>query len=1021
MALETLTILRSFDCPAAKTILPTPTGLQATPLQHARVFDVEVAEVDCLATLGQVLRSLEKDPQALVVRGKLIEGRPSTAIRRTLKPKENELPNFEPAARRWCMLDIDNVPLPEEFAEVGSCKDSVIRYATEQLPQAFHGIDCWYQFSASMGIKKDLVRVHLWYWLDRAVTDEELKGWLQDVPVDLALFNPVQPHYTAAPVLADGVQDPLPQRSGFFRAGGGRTGVSVPDRLPAYRRNSRTRRSGGVGGGGSSIIYRDPATGLISDGRRSWMLRASNDAMREAVQSKAADTPDVEAIAERTWEIFQAEADLSDGKWSKADAAQEAANRIEEYRAGTYDFTGKQLGLTLYPADGPYVNLEPVGREEGMEQLDAALSHFFARLPEKAPKTVLRVTMGAGKTRQTVAHLTSWLRDQYGKRIEIYVPRHDLAAEYADALGQESDLRASVVHVQPRTGGAEGKLPVLCNRAGYVRTLERAGVGVFQHACRSNDGFHCIHFDDCPYLAQFRDPEITDRNGNVVRVMVHSYLGLPRNPIQTAPDLIIIDEAFLGELIKEERLPLREVRNQIKSDRLPKLGRVITDALQDGEPLLTVLRDAGVAAADIGDVDLQSIRPHPDFDRITSRPAGRVEDARLYRGLTKLLRVIHEELQLSSRAEAERVLFDPRKEEVLITYLQEPDFLDGVPLLMLDATADETLLEEILGPIEFVRIDIQQRAWVTQVYDRTGSNDFWDSHDTEVSDLVTVLNAWAEVGEIPLVVSHKKLADTLRGRTDLDEGVLVEHFANLRGSNAAKDASAVIITGRNAPPPPSVDLKARAVFWAADEPLRHDAGGEFRGQNEQGKHLPLQLQGYIQSSHNPRPQSGVYTRMFSDERIEALHQQIREAETAQAIARLRLVHAPYRKQVYLLGNLPVEMPVDRFARFKDLMPDRLERELLKKGNIPLTALGLRKMRPDLDLDEENSRKWLSRSRIRDPERLRMLPGLRRGTALEVKFRVQSAGRSSEQRHLFLLPDVQGERHEDVPLIQATVA
>ena len=62
--------------------------------------------------------------------------------------------------------------------------------------------------------------------------------------------------------------------------------------------------------------------------------------------------------------------------------------------------------------------------------------------------------------------------------------------------------------------------------------------------------------------------------------------------------------------------------------------------------------------------------------------------------------------------------------------------------------------------------------------------------------------------------------------------------------------------------------------------------------------------------------------------------------------------AEYQKRVFLLSNLPVEMPVDHLIEFNDLMPDRLEMELIKKGDIPLTPLGLEKMRPDLELSKE---------------------------------------------------------------------
>ena len=63
----------------------------------------------------------------------------------------------------------------------------------------------------------------------------------------------------------------------------------------------------------------------------------------------------------------------------------------------------------------------------------------------------------------------------------------------------------------------------------------------------------------------------------------------------------------------------------------------------------------------------------------------------------------------------------------------------------------------------------------------------------------------------------------------------------------------------------------------------------------------------------------MYVRCFSDSRIEAIHAQIREAETVQAIARLRLVRAKKLKLVYLLGNLPVDILVDHLVSWEELM------------------------------------------------------------------------------------------------------
>ena len=97
------------------------------------------------------------------------------------------------------------------------------------------------------------------------------------------------------------------------------------------------------------------------------------------------------------------------------------------------------------------------------------------------------------------------------------------------------------------------------------------------------------------------------------------------------------------------------------------------------------------------------------------------------------------------------------------------------------------------------------------------------------------------------------------------------------------------------------------------------------------------------SARSPHSPAAMTVPSFSDPRIEAVQKQIREAETVQAIARLRLVWADYQKRVFLLSNLPVEMPLDHLIELNDLMPDRLEMELIKTGDLPLTSLGLEKM------------------------------------------------------------------------------
>ena len=247
------------------------------------------------------------------------------------------------------------------------------------------------------------------------------------------------------------------------------------------------------------------------------------------------------------------------------------------------------------------------------------------------------------------------------------------------------------------------------------------------------------------------------------------------------------------------------------------------------------------------------------------------------------------------------------------------------------------------------------------------------------------------------LTAHKDLCDQLRGHPKLDGGVAVAHFMSLRGSNAYEDRSVIFITGRNQPPADDIERQARAIFGNSGDPLAYD----------DLENLPLDQVDYWLSKRSSHPPAAITVRSFSDPRIEAVQKQIREAETVQAIARLRLVWADYQKRVFLLSNLPVEIPVDHLIEFNELMPDRLEMELIKTGDLPLTPLGLEKMRPDLGLSKEATKSLYRRSKANEPTRiLEAFPTLVRTVSQIATFKA-GAKRKTTHQHLFLPKDYSG--------------
>lgn len=157
---------------------------------------------------------------------------------------------------RWVCLDFDGVELPPGVDPFGP---EGVEHAVNLLPTEFQAASYIAQFSASAGVLnpdgtpyKPGLRAHVFFWLDRRVRNEELKGWLFDYPVDKALFTPVQPHYTADPILGPGVHCAVKMR--LYLRKKGTDIVHVPD-LSEYRINVDSR-------GSTNTEWEDPDGGL---------------------------------------------------------------------------------------------------------------------------------------------------------------------------------------------------------------------------------------------------------------------------------------------------------------------------------------------------------------------------------------------------------------------------------------------------------------------------------------------------------------------------------------------------------------------------------------------------------------------------------------------------------------------------------------------------------------------------------------------------------------------------------------
>lgn len=211
------------------TILKHPTSLLAKTWQadgsvkaydDAKFFVCKEIEVDGIEALSGVLSQLEHDARACVIRGKYVGH--DKAAERDPEFKHGKVRRiadlYDDVPHHWLLAEIDNFePL---------CADPVLQpvmaieeFIATHLPACFQGVAYHWQLSNSAGHAKNVgkLKAHVWFWLAKPYTSDELKAWAGVAAADLdrSVFNVVQVHYTAAPVFEEGVVDPVPVRSGF--------------------------------------------------------------------------------------------------------------------------------------------------------------------------------------------------------------------------------------------------------------------------------------------------------------------------------------------------------------------------------------------------------------------------------------------------------------------------------------------------------------------------------------------------------------------------------------------------------------------------------------------------------------------------------------------------------------------------------------------------------------------------------------------------------------------------------------
>jgi hypothetical protein len=917
-------------------------------------FRWDVVPIASLADFHDLLARVTASRHALIIRDRpkasLV---PSRTVRRI---KEN----FDPIDHHWVMLDFDGIESPPGQRPVDLLTvDWLIK---RQLPPAFHHADYIGHFSSSAGTSYagNKIKVHVLFWLAQPANSRDLRDWADSVGADPGLFHAVQPHFVADPIF-EGCTDPLNGVRLFHVQKGQPEVAFVPPPVVAVPHVTRHRsnRGGPVG------IVRD-AAGLIVDGREVWLRdRLYSILARRVGGSESIAFADIEAEA---WNDFQAECDLTG--WSQAAVAGKVHATLERHRQGAFPALrrGARAGMA------PHYTLQPTPIADIRAALARAGNDFFN---QAAPGDVVVLAAPPGSGKSTMVQRE--LRDGEGT-CDYYAPTLALAGDVAHAIGPDARVIRGRGQPDPARPGA-----MMCDRYVVAAEVSKAGLSVSSNLCRG-----CPFRASCGYLAQWQDAPR-------VRIMAHAYLGLTRPGSVRRADYIVIDEAFIGVASIQGRFSISDL---LKISSF-SLQNAIRDGLENGR-LLETLDAAGITpdvirAAQRGifkdqKPDIKGAMPDAEITaklgkrRAPSRLAGflgwlahefeamkpidvATETAAhmflmSWLGVWWLAREINHpwwypnwgvhflhklfcETPLQRGVSHVAWLHDC---EVYVSYPRKLHRLEGQPILHIDGTANQEIVERLLGPCDFRQWDAIRHATIYQVTDRANGKSRL-SENPEWLDRVARFGGRL-VGKTFLCL-QKEPRRTLTGETGdklpvpsevHPSGLDIFHYGQTTGLNGFEDHDNALIVGRMEPPPHAIEA-FRGLFWNDPDPLL--LTGEYVYQD----------QGY--PSANGR---GVTVQIHPEPRLQVYLEQAREAGVVQAVDRLRLCDPSDRpRRVFIFTNLPIRLAPDHLVSESDLIPEWVDIADLAGGVLIDSPKALAAALPERFKNIQAAKDWFRRA------------------------------------------------------------
>ncbi len=892
--------------------------------QNETFFKTHTITIDGIEDFWNEFKEISKESNCAIIRGVIPEDQPS--VRRNTE-------TFQDKPLCWVQLDVDEFELPTEISPI--TVEGIEYFIANELPKEFTKVSYFYQFSNSAGIpqpngdflKKGL-NVHLYFYLNRPTNNDELKDWVGHI-VDDSLFNCVQIHYTALPDIGDGVTCEIETRQDFVKKR--KVVVEVPNLKKQVKATQSTTSTWKTD---IDDVKKQEIYELLK-------ILASNDHFRDwstwillgsALKSNGYSIDDWKSLS---WSNISNA--FFEGQWKSFKKDFGLGVLINFCKEVDVDFNTYESFEEVEPSSSNnkepfYAHKETLSKEEGIEKQNEILASVHTN-----PKnTILKSPVGIGKSTGAITNIigVDWYFNKFishweaGTKIGYALPTHKLANELYDKIkAAKSHLNGIVL----KGRGVDDmclKNTLEVDGEKLVELLPKKGLSVFSHMCqkRGTEGnvqSTCEHYESCAYLNQIRNqPE----NGYDFILFPHAYLTLEQNERfkLKEPDLLIIDEHCLNEFEAHRDIGVKDIHLYLaNADNEEK--RVLTAVLISNfeySDIRSYLKGNGIDLKTVKQAKEQawgklknfsSISPQMEEDSLKAGVKGLTKPYgfwRFFQLLEKNWNVEYFNGCVGGRWSYYDQMSKKKSQKVgaRLHWKKRQRLFPNVPVLILDADANQDMIESVLEKdFEFHEINLERpNLNITQVITSsfpksrfTKSEEKGGTGSKDIAKIQALIDLKVSEGKRVVINSYMTLIkpNTFKNCAGI-------YFGGYIGLDSYKDYDVEIIVGRNEPSVQALEDKGRALY--SNEKL------EFIIPDENGD-LRLPKQDRVITGQNVSCSVSYHP----DKRIDALLTSIREDMSLQGIGRVRDVHSTTEKEIFLISNLVLDVPVKKVVAWKD--------------------------------------------------------------------------------------------------------